>query len=361
MPGGAIMMSAEDSDTLLAAVRRLVDVNQPSPEDSATVLAAVRLGWCVAEVRGRNRPGGPPLGANVGRNRFGSHELPLQIERTPAESRIAAQMVLISLATKLGVDQAADGASLSHAVDSQSRALAAARANNDPAASAQEWASLAELLYRFDAYIQDTLSVQSDLQAGGYQLGRALAECYWALDPGAPSDERWGAWSLVLGPQRCDEIELLLGRLSAYLPPNAPRAITRSVRQWQQVAASPGHRQGAETWLSRQVGVWYELAALGRDPGSYVRAYARLQNWQIAYQAIRFFWGQMVLIALAIAALAVLVVLLGSGSSTAIVNTVLAVVAAAGVSAAGLSAGRFRRDLNTDLLTKAITTLPPRP
>jgi hypothetical protein len=126
------------------------------------------------------------------------------------------------------------------------------------------------------------------------------------------------------------------------------------------VAASPEHRQGAEIWLHRQVGVWYELAALGRDPGSYVRAYARLQNRQIAYQAVRFFWGQMLLIALAIAALAVLVVLLGTGSSTAIVNTTLAIVAAAGVSAAGLSAGRFRRDLNNDLLTKAITILPPR-
>ncbi len=30
-----------------------------APEDSAEVLSALRLGWYMAEVRGRNRPGGP--------------------------------------------------------------------------------------------------------------------------------------------------------------------------------------------------------------------------------------------------------------------------------------------------------------
>lgn len=38
---------------------------------------------------------------------------------------------------------------------------------------------LEDLIYKWDAYIQDTLAQRSDTVACGYQLGRALAECYW--------------------------------------------------------------------------------------------------------------------------------------------------------------------------------------
>jgi len=40
-------------------------------EDSAEVLSALRLGWYVAELRGRNRPGGPVPPAETLPNRQG--------------------------------------------------------------------------------------------------------------------------------------------------------------------------------------------------------------------------------------------------------------------------------------------------
>lgn len=53
-----------------------------------------------------------------------------------------------------------------------------------------------------------------------------------------------------------------------------------------------------------------------------------------------------------------LIILLGSGTGSSIANTLLAILAAAGVSAAGVSAKRFRQDLFTDLTTNAITIVP---
>ena len=60
----------------------------PAPADALEVISALRLGWYVAEVRGRNRPAGPrPPGNELPRG--GDHSLPLRIERTPAELRAA--------------------------------------------------------------------------------------------------------------------------------------------------------------------------------------------------------------------------------------------------------------------------------
>ena len=72
-------------------------------DDSAEVLSALRLGWYMAEVRGRNRPGGPVPAAESLPDRQG-HVLPLRIERTRQELRIEAQVVLRKLACDLGVD-----------------------------------------------------------------------------------------------------------------------------------------------------------------------------------------------------------------------------------------------------------------
>ena len=60
-----------------------------APEDSAGVLSALRLGWYVAEVRGRNRPGGPVPPAESLSHRKG-HMLPLRMERTLTTAADAA-------------------------------------------------------------------------------------------------------------------------------------------------------------------------------------------------------------------------------------------------------------------------------
>ena len=68
-------------------------------------MTAVRLGWFIAEVRGRNRPDAPPGAAERLPGPPG-HALPLHVEQTPTELRIAAQGVLAAMARNLGVDGA---------------------------------------------------------------------------------------------------------------------------------------------------------------------------------------------------------------------------------------------------------------
>jgi len=94
-----------------------------SPDDTDIVLQALRLGWYIAEVRGRNRPNAPP-GANVVLpDSHGGQELPLRIERTPTERRIETQTVVTALARNLGVDDAPDGRSYGTMIDDQAKVL----------------------------------------------------------------------------------------------------------------------------------------------------------------------------------------------------------------------------------------------
>src|SRR5260370_787580 len=95
--------------------------------DADDVLSALRLGWSVAEMRGRNRPDGPP-GEVVGMPDHVDHPLPLRIERGKTELRIEIQSVVAELAEKLCVDDAPDGTSYSASLGEKTRLLAHARA-----------------------------------------------------------------------------------------------------------------------------------------------------------------------------------------------------------------------------------------
>ena len=76
----------------------------------------------------------------------------------------------------------------------------------------------------------------SDTQACGYQLGRGLAECYWALDPG--SAEGWDSWTFLFDQARCGELSRLAGRLSGYMQPFGAPAITGSLEVWKERPAT---------------------------------------------------------------------------------------------------------------------------
>jgi hypothetical protein len=393
------------------------------PDDCAAVLAAVRLGWYLAEVRGRNGPGAHP-GAQVKLPERTDHALPLEMERTAPELRIEAQAVLKALANRIGVDREASGTSFAGAVDRSARSLAAASGpagaapdadgasagaagiggavrllagaakgiagmarpagtegvSKSPAEApaadgtqAGDWDSLEELIYRFDAHIQDTLTARSDTVACGYQLGRALAECYWALEPGLPEKpETWASWSFLLGQERCRETGRLLGRLSAYFHPYTAAAIAGSVQVWGSVAESPDWRQAAYPRLYDQIRRWYELILLKQDPTTLIQPYQLLRNYRLVWRTIRGFWPQLVLAALAAGAVAVFAWLLTKPGVSSAVKTLLAALGIAGFSVAGLAAKvqneaqalvkRLKQDAYTDLIGLAITTapLPPR-
>ena len=74
----------------------------------------------------------------------------------------------------------------------------------------------------------------------GYQLGRAMAEAYWALDLKVPAGtDDSSAWWFLLSERRCREIGRLAGRLTRYFHPYTSAAIAGSAMVWKNVVANP--------------------------------------------------------------------------------------------------------------------------
>lgn len=362
------------------------------PPDAAAVVSALRLGWCMAEVRGRNRPD-PPPGAGVEPPRP-DHALPLEIERTPDELRIEAEMLLIELAARMGVD--GDGRkqpSYACQLNNDAEALYQARKSHAGTAGKQ-WDDLAELIYKFDAHIQDILAARSETQSCGYQLGRAMAETYWALNPGAAAKASPAgpgaaaeanpaapgaaaeipnpvAWEYLLSEPRCREIGRLAGRLSRYFHMYTAAAIAGSAMVWMHVAADPRWRKNAAPALYQQIRHWFEFTIAAQDPTTLISPYALLRNFRQVAHVLRAFWLQFLLTGLGAAALIVLADLLASPRGTALAKSLLAAAGVTGFSIAGVSAKlknqaqalllRLRQDSYTDLITVEITTAPPQP
>jgi hypothetical protein len=406
------------------------------PEDAGEVVTALRLGWNLAEVRGRNRPDAP-AGAKAGLPGPPSHALPLHVEQSQAELRIQAQAVVATMAKKLGVDLDKDGNSFSSAIDSQAKILADARGSaaaaparpagaavlvsarggaapgkpaagsailadtqesaavpagpagsppptatgNDPLANnaiasdpAAQWDALEELIFKFDAHIQDTMASGPDTVTCGYQLGRALAEPYWALDPALGKTAKSPmSWWFLLGAERCSEMSRLVGRLTPYFHPYTAAAVAGSVQVWKHVAADENWREKADDALYRQIRRWYELVVMQQDPTTLVQPYALIRNFRMVKRALRIFWPELSGAIIAAAALSLFAGALGQHNISSLAKSAFGFIAITGFSIAGLAARfknqaqamvlRLRQDVYTDLVAVAITTapLPPAP
>ena len=369
----------------------------PARQDVVRVRTALRLGWLIAEVRGRARPGGPgaEFVADMAR---GQWALPLGSERSAAEREVEAEHALAAVAKRLGADWPAQpqGAkalapaqadttaapSFSAEVSRLSRLVADQRRAHDPAAETM-WRELAHLLYRWDARIQDELLSNSDRQANAYELGRALAEMYWALDPAAPARIPHGhdaqlklnpvSWVFLFGDDRRSDISRLLARLAPYFAPLTPPAVAGSVEVWGQVAASEQWRSadGVRKILLEQVRNWYSLLVADLDPETMLQPYAGLRSWRIFAKAFRTFGLEMVTGTLGVAAIAGLVLLLAYAPHQPALKAVAAVIGFLGVTGAGLQArlkartqsmvARLSADLSTELVAEQITVTPPAP
>jgi len=344
----------------------------PGCEDALEVVTALRLGWYIAEVRGRNRPGGPqPTGHDLPSR--DDHVLPLRVERTAAELRAEALAVLHKLAVDLQVDTITvndEARSRTALIDEQAYALAAA-APLTPAAAAA-WDALAAGIHELDAHAQDTLAAASDMRAAAYQLGRGLAEAYWALDPDAacaPLTPQ--CWTFLLGQHRCEELTRLVGRLSGYFNPYCSPAVAGTLRLWQSVADDKEWRKDAHDHLYRQLRRWYELLVLGQDPSTLIPPYALLKDWRASFHALRALWVQLVTAAISIALVIALITLILNGSANAFLKAVFGVVGVVGLSAATIQAGlkttaqgllsRLRQDAYTDLVASAVVEAPVKP
>jgi hypothetical protein len=444
-----------------------------APDDAKAVMSALRLGLYLAEVRGRNRPGGPP-GSSARMPKHNDHALPLRIERSPTELRIEAESVTAALARELQVDRAADDSRFGTAIEAQARLLAHLRsavqalgqgiellkqapanpgrpapnppekalkllqnaldnqqhaqpaaaapqpaapdaaAQNEQAAAGQTgatllqaaitalqqaiaadpakaaeaglhaletgqeagtqaaqqaWEDLAELLWKFDAHIQDGLTAASETQAAGYQLGRGLAETYWALD--ANQEDGASGWRFLLGQDRCDELGRLVGRLGAYMGPYTAPAVAGTIVIWRSVAQTPDWRGAgpdAQAALYLQTRRWFELIILGQDPTTLIKPYQLMTNYRTVLKAFGLFLPQLIATIVGLGFLGALLFLLSNNSKVAWAQTLAGVLAAVGLSYAGLTGTlkssalamltRLRQDAYTDLVTLAVQTAP---
>ena len=467
-----------------------------APSDAQQVMSALRLGWNLAEVRGRNRPGAPP-GSSAQMPDHIDHALPLRNERSPTELRIEAQSVIAALAKELKVDEAGQVASFGAAIDDQAKllahiraptaanalqqgiavlakapsrqakpvarevfvllkqaladqqkvvdkrwqavadaeqALANAKTEEKAAAEAavkleqatadgeqkgflmlqdgatalqrafaeqadaataakiglaalrsalrtitdaaqKAWDDLAELLWEFDAHIQDVLAATAGSQEVGYQLGRGLAETYWALDPA--QDDGSAGWSFLLGEERCAELGRLTGRLGAYyMGSYTGPAVAGTIVIWKSVAGTPEWRgedqdalDAAQQALYHQTRRWYELIVLAQDPTTLIKPYQLMTSYRTVLRVLRLFWPQLIGTIVGLGFLAILLILLSLNRGSAFVHTLSGILAVAGLSFAGLTGTlkssaqamltRLRQDAYTDLVILAVQTAPP--
>jgi len=238
-------------------------------------------------------------------------------------------------------------------------------------AAYRSWAQLAELIWQFDAQAQDRLAAISESQAIGYQLGRGLADSYWALDPGQPSGST--SWSFLLGERRCDELSRLTGRLAAYMGEYTAPAIAGSLEVWKDVARTPawlGDPYQADLALYSQIRRWFELIILGQDPTTLVGPAAVMKNYHTLGRALKLFWPELVATIVGAGFLVVLLFLINVGAA-GWAKTLSAILAAIGFSLAGLTGSlknsaqallkRLRQDAYTDLVAQAVQTAPPPP
>ena len=237
-------------------------------------------------------------------------------------------------------------------------------------AAQKAWEDLAKLLWQFDAHIQDELTAAGESLAVGYQLGRGLAETYWALDPTQETGST--GWGFLLGQERCAELSRMVGRLGAYMGPYTAPAIAGTIVIWQSVARTPdwrGAAQDAQQALYLQARRWYELIVLSQDPTTLIEPNKLMTNHRTVVRAFRLFWPQLVATIVGVGFLVVLLVLLSSNSRSTLVQTLSGILAGVGLSIAGLTGTlktsaqamltRLRQDSYTDLVTLAVQTAPP--
>ncbi len=266
-----------------------------TPDDSA---AALRMGWVLAEVRGRLDPAAdqtdtpnpaPPVMLLDAAN-----------ERSAVERQVEAVKVLAALSTggtadmKLGVltfgtdwakgDTAVTGLTASGMLRYLASRLIWSRTGKDLSgtlgalspidatsterSSGTWWGLLASFLWAWDEAIQDQFATQGFGTASSYELGRGLAESYWALFPSKGGGSSWG---FLLGKNRVDALVENCRRLAPIIGTLTAGAVEATIRSWGDVAAKLAADPGADTdpekaALLQQITVWRDLLVTGRDP-----------------------------------------------------------------------------------------------
>jgi hypothetical protein len=330
--------------------------------DDSDVTTALRLGWEMAEARGRSWPHGPRQESSKAM-KLSEDLLPLRFQRDQQSSRAQTISTLVAQASRLRIPNAAG--------------LPDTLRSDDEVVSEADWPSLAAAFVSADSDIQDELSQRDDGLANAYLLGRGLSECYWGLGPEA----EWGttkeptgvSLAYLFGDDRRRELTRMLGRLkTADVDELSASAISGSLEAWGDVARDPrwseGRPEELRAKLYEQVRRWYQLLVLGQDPTTMIKPSARLNNRYYLVKTLQAFWLQGVLAVVALGLTSTFFLTLTADFFEKVKPLLatggVSAFAAAGLLTKGQSAAqrmqtRLRQDAYTDLVSVSVTEVPP--
>ena len=377
------------------------------PVDADAVSNALRLGWQIAELRGRfwRRINSldPVHHQIVALTR--EYALPLEDERTPLERLYETQAIVVALSGQLGLDFPAANLSgqgndpdhrastrlmaltkrLSHPDDagnpSPTPAPAAVAAAEPPPAPVPPpvgvvdrgtaWEDFAAFVFAWDARVQDQLAAVSYSQFSAYQLGRGLAEVSWQLDAGVSAADDPHGWQFLLGEARLRQLGRLMDALSSYFGPMTVAAVKNSVQAWGKVASEPGitARPDAISKLIEQSHVWRNLLIGGMSAQTLIPDHAEAQKIRGLGLVVKAFWPQLIIGIVGALVLAVGAYLLVTADvTTKEIGAALGVIGSFGITSAALIAkskesvlqvfSRMRLLYYTDLVSAAAARVP---
>jgi hypothetical protein len=365
--------------------------------NTPTKYLALRTGWTMAEARGNLEKLRESSTVNV----EADWSLPLDAagERTRVEHAIEVVKVLAEVAKEAGLDlevstltrQEPLRKSGGTATSEQLRYLAWRRlealgwkdlartlgltttdsddwlADWSSSKTAGLWPYIAEFLWAWDEAIQDDLAAQEFGTSSCYQLGRGLAESYWALDPSAESGSE--SWGHLLGEKRVSALCELLSRLSpTVLPTVTAGAITDTLMKWKRIALDPklSGQYDAASALHDQVMLWRDLLLMAADPKDFADIGTIAKTARRSRHIVNFFAPEIVFGAITSAGLGVcLYYLTGVGTNYQAIGAAVSALGLTGSTASAtiksFSQGvmdRVRLASDQDAVIKMITRLP---
>jgi hypothetical protein len=328
-----------------------VSAQSDRPTDRDLVLAAARLGWTLAELRGRLWH---PPAVPVAEAKRGDNNLPLGQERTENEQLIEYGAILDGLAGLLGLNVPVERLTdhpkglKGTAADWRRAAVGGvlrARKAEPPDADALN-AALADastFFYSWDAKIQDELAA-TPARSAAYQLGRGVAEIRWHLDRAAIGPSNRTSRDFLLGLQRGEVLERLLDRLSSYYDPVTLHALRESLRQWRgfvPAPVAPGTPAAGDAWgaaLIRQATIWHDLILGQREGAGLVSPRDLLDRPSSIIPIVSRLIPEVAVMAVGAGLLLVAAALLASPDAQAPLAAVIGVLGIVGVTGAGASA-----------------------
>lgn len=333
-----------------------MSVSPASPADYA------RLGWLLGEVHGRYRT----LSATD------SEAVRTRIKGLmPLTSGLSAPELAIRARAHLGEAAEAAGCDFNISDLSELRDDATGTVNEYletlSKGISEKRAAPTDVIHALESWNRTILDRLDDTSAGAYELGRALAECYWsAVPPDAVSA------SLVFGPERVDELRGLVDDAGTWLSSVTRSALTASLEGWRAWVTGKGPlARGELQCLREQYRVWRRLVVEGHDAKELVTARQLVDRAKNDQEVLKAYAAPAWLALGGLVGLALFSAFIASGSISHWVTALVGVVGVTGISAAGVQArvktvvqglGQHLRDaVYADAAAVAVTRLPDEP